>query len=192
MFSHPVRMGKWRPRSLWAARDPSPAPSHNRDVETEAQKEKGLLLRSYTELVWQGLLCSQLRPSRSPPDLALSLSFRMSELPSWVQTRRGVRNGICRKENENSMSVFVPGPGPLCRVQSPALNQEAEVPHLVLSGLSGLCPEPPSLPLSSFLRSVPCSPASQHNGQRTHPQKSGMRRWLLRYDTESTSNKRKK
>ena len=40
-LSYPVRLGKQRPRSLWAARD----------VETGAQKEERCLLRSYTELV---------------------------------------------------------------------------------------------------------------------------------------------
>lgn len=56
-LSYPVRLGKQRPRSLWAARD----------VETGAQKEERCLLRSYTELVWEGLLPGHPRPSTSEP-----------------------------------------------------------------------------------------------------------------------------
>ena len=46
---------------------PKSSPSHNRDVETGAQKEERCLLRSYTELVWEGLLPSHPRPSTSEP-----------------------------------------------------------------------------------------------------------------------------
>lgn len=65
------------------------------------------------------------------------------------------------QENEDSMSVFVHESGPVCGIESPALDQEAEILHLVPSGVSNLCTEHPSwllLPLLWLSTLKPCVP----------------------------------
>lgn len=85
----------------------------------------------------------------------------MSELPNQVQIRRGAGNRTCikeRQENMDSISVFVPGSRPLCRLQSPALNQEAKV---LLSTLSRVLRAPLTATVILLLLSTlqPCLPS---------------------------------
>ena len=76
-------------------------------------------------------------PTRFKPEEEQEMSFAQNK---------------CIKKWGQHVCVCVWAPGPLCRVQDAALYQEAEILHLVLSGISELCTKHRSLPLSYLLQ----------------------------------------